>query len=65
MRIFLYFSSKPYVVTPHLNCLEKIQLRGHKICFLCRINNKSTACGCQRSAVAAFRSSAVAAFRKF
>ena len=29
-----YFSSKPYVVTPHLNRLiETVQMRGHNICF--------------------------------
>ena len=33
MIIFSYFSSKPYVVTPHLNRLiETVQLRGHNIC---------------------------------
>ena len=32
--IFSYFSMKPYVVTPHLNCLVKtVQMRGHNICF--------------------------------
>ena len=31
---FSYFSLKPYVVTPHLNCLVKtIQMRDHSICF--------------------------------
>ena len=36
--IFFYFSSKPYVVTPHLNCLAKVvQIRGQDMC-LCRIN---------------------------
>ena len=31
---FSYFSSKPYVVTPHLTCLvETVQMRGHNICF--------------------------------
>ena len=31
---FSYFSSKPYVVTPHLNCpIEMVQIRGHNICF--------------------------------
>ena len=31
---FSYFSSKPYVVTPHLNRLvETVQKRGHNICF--------------------------------
>ena len=31
---FFYFSSKPYVVTPHLNRLVKtVQMRGHNICF--------------------------------
>ena len=30
--IFSYFSFKPYVVTPHLNCLvETVQMRGHNI----------------------------------
>ena len=34
MIIFFYFSSKPYVVTPHLNRLnETVQMRGHNICF--------------------------------
>ena len=34
MIIFPYFSSKPYVVTPHLNRLnETIQMRGHNICL--------------------------------
>ena len=34
MIIFSYFSSKPYVVTPHLNGLdETVQMRGHNICF--------------------------------
>ena len=27
-----YFSFKPYVVTPHLNCLiELVQMRGHHV----------------------------------
>ena len=31
---FSYFSMKPYVVTPQLNCLVKmVQMRGHNICF--------------------------------
>ena len=31
---FAYFSSKPYVMTPHLNCLiETVQMRGHNVCF--------------------------------
>ena len=31
---FSYFSLKPYVVTPHLNHLDKtVQMRGHNICF--------------------------------
>ena len=31
---FSYFSSKPYVMTPHLNCLiETVQMRGHNIRF--------------------------------
>ena len=31
---YSYFSSKPYVVTPHLNRLiETVQMRDHKICF--------------------------------
>ena len=39
---FSYFSSKPYVVTPHLNRLiETVQIRGHDM-FLCRINKKYT-----------------------
>ena len=34
MIIFSYFSSKPYDVTPHLNCLDETgQARGHNICF--------------------------------
>ena len=29
---FSYFSLKPYVVTPHLNCLnETVPMRGHNI----------------------------------
>ena len=32
--IFSYFSLKPYVVTPHLNHLEMVQMRGHNICFM-------------------------------
>ena len=32
---FSYFSLKPYVVTPHLKCLnETVQMRGHKICLM-------------------------------
>ena len=35
---FSYFSSKPYVVTPHLNCvIETVQMRDHNM-FICRIN---------------------------
>ena len=31
---FSYFSVKPYVLTPHLNCLiEMVQMRGYNICF--------------------------------
>ena len=31
---FNYFSLKPDVVTPHLNCLdETVQTSGHNICF--------------------------------
>ena len=31
---FSYFSLKPYVMTPHLNCLVKmVQIRGHNIGF--------------------------------
>ena len=34
MIFFLYFSSKPYVVTPHLNRLiEMVQMRGKNISF--------------------------------
>ena len=34
-----YFSWKPYVVAPHLNRLvETVQMRGHNISFLFRIN---------------------------
>ena len=37
---FCYFSLKPYVVTPHLNRLNKtVQMRGQNM-FLCRINKK-------------------------
>ena len=33
-----YFSLKPYVVTPHLNCLvEMVQMMGSQHMFLCRI----------------------------
>ena len=28
-----YFSLKPYVVTPYLNCTETVQMRGHNECF--------------------------------
>ena len=32
--IFLIFPQKPYVVTPHLNCLiETVLMRIHNICF--------------------------------
>ena len=32
---FSYFSLKPYIVTPHLNRLDKtVQMRGHNICFM-------------------------------
>ena len=31
---FFYFLLKPYVVTPHLNCLiETVQMSGHNLCF--------------------------------
>ena len=31
---FSYFSSKPYVVTPHLNCpIETVQMRCHNLGF--------------------------------
>ena len=31
---FSYFSRKPYVMTPHLNCLiESVQMRGHNKLF--------------------------------
>ena len=34
MIIFLFFSLKPYVVTPHLNHLiEMLQMGVHNICF--------------------------------
>ena len=33
MDNFSYFSLKPYVVTPHLNRLETVQIRGHNTCF--------------------------------
>ena len=37
---FSSFSLKLYVMTPHLNRLDKktVQVSGHDICFLCRIN---------------------------
>ena len=42
-NIFSYFSSKPYIVTPHLNCLiQTVQMRGHNICVqpeLTKIHN--------------------------
>ena len=35
---FSYCSSKPYVVTLHLNRLvETVQMRGHNICFYAEI----------------------------
>ena len=34
------FSSKPYFVTPHLNCLfERVQMRGHNLCFYAELTN--------------------------
>ena len=39
---FSYFSLKPYVVTPHLNCLtETVQMRGHNICFYAELTKFS------------------------
>ena len=39
--IFSYFSSKPYVVTPHLNRLiETVQMRGHNICFYAELTKR-------------------------
>ena len=35
---FSYFSLKPYVVTPHLNHLDKmVQMRDHNICYYANI----------------------------
>ena len=31
---FSYFLLKPYAVTPHLNRLEAVQMRGHNVCFM-------------------------------
>ena len=33
MIFFSYCSSKPYVVTPHLNRVKTVQMRGHNIYF--------------------------------
>ena len=33
-NIFSYFSVKPHVVTPHLNSVEKVQMRDPNICFM-------------------------------
>ena len=39
---FSYFSSKTYVVTPHLNRLvETVQMRGHSICFYAELTKLS------------------------
>ena len=38
MIIFSYFSSKPYVVVPHLNCRQDGSDEGSQHMFLCRIN---------------------------
>ena len=39
---FTYFSSKPYVVTTHLNRLIKaVQMRGHNICFYAELRKLS------------------------
>ena len=39
---FSHFSSKPYVVTSHLNCLvEMVQMRGHNMCFYAEITKLS------------------------
>ena len=36
---FSYFTTKPYVVTPHLNCLiEMVQRMGHNICFCAELS---------------------------
>ena len=35
---FSYFSLKPYIVTPHLNCLvKKVQMRGQNIGFCAKL----------------------------
>ena len=35
LMIFFLYSSKPYVVTPHLNRFVKtVQMRGNNICFM-------------------------------
>ena len=40
MIIFLFFLSKPYVVTPHLNRLNKmVQMRGHYVCFYAELSS--------------------------
>ena len=40
---FFLFLIKPYVVTPHLTHLDKtVQMRGHNICLLGRINKKNS-----------------------
>ena len=42
MIFFLIFSTKPYVVTPHLNCLnETVQMRGHNIWFYAELTKIS------------------------
>ena len=39
MIIFLIFSLKPYVVTPYLNRIETVQMRGHNIRFYAELTN--------------------------
>ena len=36
---FCQFCTKTYVVTPHVNCLETVQMRGHNIWFQREIKN--------------------------
>ena len=39
---FSYLSLKSYVVTPHLNHLDKmVQMRGHNICFYAKLTKFS------------------------
>ena len=38
---FSYFLSKPYVVTPHLNCvIEMVQVRGYNICLYAELTKQ-------------------------